>query len=283
MTAPTLGARLRSDAAMLAAATHVPFEAALRAIGRLAQARLGLTAAQRIAREAEAAAAFELGCYARDVERLATGEPFAYVMGEQAFREHVFRVTPDVLIPRPDTEALVACAIGTLTGVRGPRVLDLGTGSGCIAISIALERPDCEVVAVDASAAALAVARENAARLGAGNLRFVASDWYAQLDGTAFDLIVSNPPYIAIGDPHLADLDHEPREALVAGADGLDDIRRIVAGARLRLVPGGTLALEHGHDQRDAVLAAFRAGGFSGLASLDDLAGRPRVVAGQYT
>ncbi len=283
MTAPTLGARLREDAARLAASTQIGFDEASRLLGRLAQARLGLSAAQRIAREAEPVTAFELDVYSRGVERLAAGEPFAYVLGEQPFRDHVFRVTPDVLIPRPDTEVLVARALEAIPRDRAKRILDLGTGSGCIAISIALERPDCTVVAVDASPAALDVARDNAVRLGARNVSFVKSDWYAALGGQSFDLVVSNPPYVAGSDPHLADLTHEPRGALVAGADGLDDIRRIVAGAPAHLRPGGWLMVEHGYDQQEAALGLFRAGGVGHPVGHEDLAGRPRVVAGQYT
>jgi len=281
--APTLGVRLRADAVRLATSTQIGFDEAMRALARLAQARLGLSSAQRIAREAEPVKAGELIQYATDVERLVAGEPFAYVLGEQPFREHVFRVTPDVLIPRSDTEVLVACALEVVGAERAARILDLGTGSGCIAISIALEWPACEVIAVDASPTALAVARDNAERLGAGNARFLVSDWYTALEGKRFDLIVSNPPYIADSDPHLADLIHEPRQALVAGNDGLDDIRRIVRGAREHLGPTGLLMVEHGHDQRDAVVGIFRASGFGAPVGHDDLAGRPRVVAGAYT
>jgi release factor glutamine methyltransferase len=279
----TLGARLRTDAVGLAASTQVGFDEAVRALARLAQVRLGLSSAQRIAREAEPFPAHLLVQYAADVERLVAGEPIAYVLGEQPFRDRVFRVTSHVLIPRADTELLVACVLDAVSTERTARILDLGTGSGCIAISIALARPACEVVAVDASAAALAVARENAERLGAGNVRLLVSDWCSALEGERFDIIVSNPPYIATGDPHLADLRHEPRRALVSGADGLDDIRRIVAGAREYLGSSGVLMVEHGHDQRHAVMGIFRAGGFGNLAGHDDLAGRPRVVAGQYT
>lgn len=281
--ASTLGVRLRTDAVRLAASTQIGFDEAMRALARLAQARLGLSSAQRIAREAEPVTAQVLIQYATDVERLVAGEPLAYVLGEQPFRDHLYRVTPDVLIPRADTEVLVACALETVCAERPARILDLGTGSGCIAISVALERPGCEVVAVDASFAALAVARDNAVRLGAGNVRFLVSDWYAGLEGERFDLIVSNPPYIADGDPHLAGLRHEPRRALVSGDQGLDDIRRIVAGAREHLRPQGVLMVEHGHDQRDAVAAIFRAGGFGTPVGHDDLAGRSRVVAGAYT
>lgn len=283
MTAPTLGVRLRDDAARLAASTHIGFDEALRTLCWLAQSRLGLSPTQRIGREAEPVAAFDLDTYAADLQRLLTGEPFAYVLGVQPFRDHVFRVTPDVLIPRPDTELLVNHALEAIPAGRAMRILDLGTGSGCIAISIALERPDCRVIAVDASRAALDVARDNAARLGARNVSFVASDWYAALGTERFDLVVSNPPYVAAADPHLADLVHEPRGALVAGSDGLDDIRRIAAGARDHLRPGGWLMVEHGYDQRDAAVAVFRASGLGNLSWRDDLAGRPRMIAGQYT
>lgn len=235
----TLGARLRADAVRLAASTQVGFDEAVRALARLAQVRLGLSSAQRIAHEAEPVPAHLMVQYAADVERLVAGVPIAYVLGEQPFRDHVFRVTPDVLIPRADTEVLVACVLEAVSVERPARILDLGTGSGCIAISIALARPACEVVAVDASAAALAVARENAERLDAGNVRFLVSDWYSALEGERFDLIVSNPPYIANGDPHLAELTHEPRRALVAGDDGLDDFRRITAGSREHLGSAG--------------------------------------------
>jgi len=282
MAAASLGALLREDAVRLAATTRIGFDTALRVIHRVAHNRLSLPPAQRIVREHEPSGAFALERYAEAVVRLMAGEPVAYVLGEEPFRNHVFRVTHDVLIPRPDTEVLAACALESLPEGPAVRVLDLGTGSGCIAISIALERPRASVVAVDASPAALAVARENARRLGAANVRFVESDWYHGLAGQRFDLIVSNPPYVAAGDPHLADLAHEPRAALVAGDDGLDAIRRIVTDAGKHLDAGGELIVEHGYAQRAAVVEMFRAGGFERLTGHLDLAGLARVVAGYY-
>lgn len=276
-----LGVRLRSDARRVTAATDVGFDEALAAIHRLFEARMQMSAAQRIARERDPVDAFDLADHEQGVARLAAGEPLAYIVGEQPFREAVFVVTPDVLIPRPDTEVLVACALERMPRRDGLGVLDLGTGSGCIAISIALERPDAEVTAVDASQAALDIARLNAQRLRTGNVHLVRSDWFEALAGRRFDVIATNPPYIAAADPHLADLRHEPRGALVGGPDGLDAIRRIVAGAPDHLEPGGALLVEHGYDQRDAVLALFRAAGLVDACAVDDLAGRARVVAGR--
>jgi release factor glutamine methyltransferase len=277
----TVGVRLRSDARHVAAATGVGFDEALAAVHRLFEARMQMSAAQRIARERDPVDAFDLADHEQGVARLAAGEPLAYVVGEQPFREGVFVVTPDVLIPRPDTEVLVACALERLPARDELQVLDLGTGSGCIAISIALERPNAEVTAVDTSPAALEIARLNAQRLGAGNVRFVRSDWFEGLADRRFDVIVTNPPYIAATDPHLADLAHEPRAALVAGPDGLDAIRRIVADAADHLEPGGVLLVEHGYDQRAKVLELLRAAGLVEAYGLDDLAGRARVVVGR--
>ncbi|MEO8037521.1 MAG: peptide chain release factor N(5)-glutamine methyltransferase [Betaproteobacteria bacterium] len=278
----TLGAVLRGDAQALAAVSGIGFDAAARAVDRIARHTLGLSPAQRILREADRASAFDLTGYALALDRVRTGVPIAYVIGEEAFRNHLFRVTPEVLIPRPDTEVLVDRALATLPADRPVRVADLGTGSGCVGISIALERPAASVVCVDSSPAALAVARDNAGRLGAGNARFVESDWYGGLANLRFDLIVSNPPYIAQSDAHLAQLAHEPRGALVGGADGLDAIRLIVAEAGAHLQTGGTLLVEHGYDQRDAVAALFRVAGFRDVAGYDDLGGRARVMSGHY-
>lgn len=277
----TFGEQLRSDAKRVSAATGCGFDEALAAIHRLAQKRMNMSAAMRIAYERNPVDAFDIAPYLQDVARLAAGEPLAYVVGEHPFHEHVFIVTPDVLIPRPDTEVLVARALDCLPTQAPAQVLDLGTGSGCIAISIALERPNCEVTAVDASPAALQVARLNAERLRAGNLQFLRSDWFDNLGVRRFDVIAANPPYVAAGDPHLAELGHEPTAALVAGPDGLDAIRRIVAGASAHLEPGGVLLVEHGYDQRDAVLEVFRGVGFVDVQAVDDLAGRARVVVGR--
>lgn len=216
-------------------------------------------------------------------QRRRDGEPVAYLIGAREFHGLALEVSPAVLIPRPETETLVELALAWLPSEMPARVLDLGTGSGAIALAIARARPACAVTAVDASPDALAVARRNARRLGVSNVAFVRSDWYADLGADAFDLVVSNPPYVAAGDPHLAegDLRFEPAAALVGGADGLAALRAIVAGARTHLRAGGGLIVEHGHDQADAVLALMRAAGFTGLTARRDLAGIVRVTAGR--
>lgn len=232
-------------------------------------------------------------------QRRREGEPLAYLVGSREFYGRPFAVTPDVLVPRPETETLVDCALACLRALpatEAPRVLDLGTGSGCIAITLALEWPGAEVTAVDLSEAALAVAASNARALGA-TLALRAGDWYAALDadrsadrGAAgavaagdprFDLIVANPPYIAAGDPHLPALRHEPLRALTDGADGLDCLRAIVRQAPHWLRPGGALLLEHGYDQSDATCALLQSAGFSEVHAVADAAGIARVAHGR--
>lgn len=215
------------------------------------------------------------------MERRAAGEPIAYLTGNCEFYGLEFRVTPAVLIPRPETELLVDLALERLPVEGRARVLDLGTGSGCIAVSLGRQRPRMEVWAADAAPAALEVARDNALRLGA-TVRFVRSDWLADLAGERFDLILSNPPYVAAGDPHLSrgDLRFEPASALVAGEDGLNDIRRIVAAAPAHLAPGGWLLFEHGYDQAQRCRALLTAAGFGQVTSWRDLAGIERVSGG---
>lgn len=225
-----------------------------------------------------------LAQYLEWVERRAAGEPFAYLVGEAEFRGRVFQVSPDVLIPRPETELLIELALQRLQAWpvgRPPRIVDLGTGSGIAAISLALECPQAEVVAVDLSPGALAVARNNAGRLGAC-VDFRAGSWFAPLAGECFDLIVSNPPYIAAGDPHLAegDVRFEPAGALASGVAGLDDLARITATAPAFLVPGGWLMMEHGYDQAAAVRGLLREAGFDSVTSAQDLAGIERVSLG---
>jgi len=210
------------------------------------------------------------------------GHPMAYLVGRREFMGHDFEVTPDVLIPRPETELLVETARECLRHRPRAAVLDLGTGSGAIAVSLALALPAAAVRATDASAAALAVARRNAERLGA-RVAFSQGDWYDALEpGQRFDLIVSNPPYVAAGDPHLSrgDLRFEPSAALTDGGDGLAALRAIIAGAPRWLAPGGSLWLEHGWDQAAAVRAGLAAAGFSGVASRRDLAGTERISGG---
>jgi len=215
---------------------------------------------------------------AAQLSRRRAGEPVAYLLGEKEFHGLSLQVDARVLVPRPDTETLVEWALECLEGQAAPRVLDLGTGSGAIALALQHARPDAQVDAVDASADALAVAQANASRLGLP-VRFAQADW---LDGAGagYTVIASNPPYIAAGDPHLPALRHEPSSALVSGTDGLDDIRRIVQDAPAHLAEGGWLLLEHGHDQAPAVRELLAARGFAEVQSRDDLAGIQRCSGG---
>ena len=212
------------------------------------------------------------------VDSRAAGEPLAYIVGEAEFRGRVFQVSPAVLIPRPDTEVLIDQALERLRGLTAPRILDLGTGSGIVAITLALECPAATVVAVDLANDALSVARNNAGRLGA-RVDFRHGDWFAPIAGERFDLIVSNPPYIAEGDPHLAGdgLPCEPQLALTAGPDGLACIRHIVAGAPAFLVAGGWLLFEHGRDQGPASRNLLTEAAFKAASTYLDLAGSDRV------
>jgi len=216
--------------------------------------------------------------YAQLCARRRAGEPVAYLVGEKEFHGLSLRVDSRVLVPRPDTETLVEWALQCLEGRDAPTVVDLGTGSGAIALAIQHARRDARVTGVDASADALAVAGGNADRLGLP-VRFQQADWLAGAEA-GYDLIVSNPPYIARGDIHLAALQHEPRGALVSGDDGLDDIRRIVDAAPAHLADGGWLLLEHGYDQGETVRQLLRERGFSESQSRDDLAGIPRCSGG---
>lgn len=211
------------------------------------------------------------------------GRPVAQIIGHREFWTLDVAVTPDVLTPRPDTEVLVERALSHLPAVGARRVLDLGTGSGAVALAIARERPDCNVLATDASPAALAVAAGNASANGIGNVRFATGHWYEAASGQRFDVIVSNPPYVAAhewaqADPALA---FEPRAALDGGADGLDALRAIVGGAKAHLEPDGWLLLEHGHTQGPAVRALLAAAQLTALATHADLAGLPRVTEGR--
>ncbi|MGH8128153.1 MAG: peptide chain release factor N(5)-glutamine methyltransferase, partial [Gammaproteobacteria bacterium] len=217
------------------------------------------------------------------IARRAAGEPVVYLTGEREFYGLAFTVTPAVLIPRPETELLVDLALERLPAEKASRVLDLGTGSGAIAIAIAHARPHACVFAVDRSAEALAVARGNAQRHNLDNLTFIHSDWLAPFADERFDLIVSNPPYVAAADPHLdqGDLRFEPKLALPSGVDGLDDLRRIIATAPNYLHNGGWLLLEHGADQQPAVLDLLAAQAFTQCTGHRDLANLPRAVSAQ--
>lgn len=221
--------------------------------------------------------------YAGLCARRHAGEPVAYLTGCKEFFGLPLQVDARVLDPRPDTETLVDWALELAAPLAAPRLLDLGTGSGAIALALQHQRPDAQVWAVDASADALAVAQANAQRLGLA-VRFLHGSWLAPLAQAAagpFDLIASNPPYIREDDPHMAALQHEPRQALTSGADGLEDLRTIAAQAPAHLVPGGWLLLEHGWDQAADVQALLRAAGLANVHTRPDLAGVDRCTGGQ--
>jgi release factor glutamine methyltransferase len=213
--------------------------------------------------------------FASLVEARRRGMPMAYLLGRQEFYGLAMRVTRDVLIPRPETELLVETALAVLVQAPQACVLELGTGSGCVAVALARARPQWRVVATDLSEPALAVARENCRTHGV-DVALLRADWYAPLAGR-FDLVVSNPPYVASGDPHLADLAFEPCMALSDGGDGLAHLRTIVNGARVHLARGGRLLVEHGYDQGAAVLELARSAGFASATTLRDLAGQERA------
>lgn len=225
----------------------------------------------------------EFAHYKELLQRRLHGEPIAYILGEREFYGINLKVTPATLIPRADTELLVELALQRVPLHQHCAVLDLGTGSGAIALAIAQACPQAEVLACDASAAALAVAQENARTLGIVNASFVQSDWFAALDTRRFMLIASNPPYIAAGDPHLAqgDVRFEPISALTSGLDGLDDIRHIIAQSSSHLLPGGWLLLEHGYDQAARVRGLLQEAGFDDVFSACDIAGIERASGGR--
>jgi release factor glutamine methyltransferase len=247
----------------------------LHALGRDANDRAWLIAHDRDALAPQDAARFVQLC-----QRRLAGEPVAYIRGEREFHGLTLKVDARVLDPRPDTETLVDWALELLPPQSTARVLDLGTGSGAIALSLAHARPQAHVAAVDLSADALAVAQANGARLGL-NVRWLQGSWCAPLQGEMFDLIVSNPPYIREDDAHMQALAHEPRMALTSGVSGLDDIIRIVASAAAHMNPGAWLFIEHGHDQAADVAALMASQGFADIQHRHDLAGIARCTGGQ--
>jgi len=236
----------------------------------------GRTRAAVLASPERALDAAAAALFATLLERRARGEPLAYLTGEREFFSLPLAVSPDVLIPRAETELLVELALAIVASAAQPAVLDVGTGSGAIALAIKRERTDARVTATDRSAAALAVARGNAMRL-ALDVRFVESDWFEELGGEVFDVILSNPPYVRSADVKGA-LGFEPKLALDGGADGLAAYRVLFAEARRRLNAGGSLLIEHGADQRAELVALAEARGWRVAAAHDDLAGRPRVL-----
>lgn len=220
--------------------------------------------------------------FAGYLARRRAGEPVAYILGQQGFWKLDLEVAPHTLIPRPETELLVEAALVRVPP-RPARVLDLGTGTGAIALALASECPAWQVTALDRVPEAVALAERNRERLGLGNAQVRLSDWYGAVAGERFDLIVSNPPYIAANDPHLVagDVRFEPSSALVAGTDGLDDLRVIIAQAPEHLLPGGWLLLEHGYDQAVAVRELLSSHGFVEVASQRDLADHERISMGR--
>lgn len=261
-------------AALAAARTKLPASEVRLLLGHV----LGQSATWVLAHDDEVLEEDALLVFASLVARRAGGEPVAYLVGYREFFGRKFVVSPAVLIPRPETELLVEAALASMAASESPRILDMGTGSGCIAITLALESPSAKVSAIDSSEAALTVARRNAELMG-GYIDFRYSDWFGSLGGERFDVIVANPPYIAESDPHLArgDLPCEPLTALSSGADGLDALRRIIADAPAHLTSGGTIWLEHGYDQAGAVRELLSAAGLTGIEQHRDLAGIVRV------
>lgn len=245
---------------------------------------LAVSVAHLLAHPEAAVNAAQRSAFEALVARRAAGEPLAYLTGWRDFWTLRLGVSPAVLIPRPETELLVERALALGRARDGLSVLDAGTGSGCIALALASERPGWRITACDASPAALVLAEDNARHLGLNHIRWLRSDWFAALAGERFDLIVSNPPYVADGDPHLQGdgLPFEPQAALVAGPEGLDALRTIIAAAPAHLAPGGWLLLEHGHDQGAAVRALLAAAGLAAITTHRDLAGHERVSVAQY-
>lgn len=217
-------------------------------------------------------------------ERRACGEPVAYITGKREFYGLDFKVSPAVLIPRPETELLVDLALERIPVDRAFKVLDLGTGSGAVALAIAKHRPLVSVIAVDASVEAVRIAESNAEELNVHNVRIMKGDWFKGRAAERFDLIVSNPPYVASGDPHLTqgDLRFEPTLALTDGADGLGCLRSIIGSAPAHLVAGATLLVEHGYDQAEACCQLMKDAGFGAIICRPDLAGIPRVSGGVW-
>jgi release factor glutamine methyltransferase len=277
MTLPSNIPTIRISRA-LASSGLIPFEARILLGHVLQRGHAWLAAHSDESIEAKDAKAFEV--LAR---RRRDGEPVAYLTGRREFYGLELAITPDVLIPRPETELLVELALACIGTDGRPRVLDLGSGSGAVALAIASERPNADVLGADISTAAVSLARSNALRLNLGNVSFVESDWFHAVPEQRYDAIVANPPYVRAGDAHLSegDLRFEPMGALVAGVDGLSAIRAIVAAAPGRLAPGACLLLEHGYDQAAAVTAMLEHAQFRDVQTRKDLAGIPRVTLGR--
>ena len=262
------------------ASTQLKTEAAAFEAQLLLQYVLGVNRAWLIAHEHDVLQPNIQVVFEALLNRRLAGEPMAYIMGDREFYGLDLLVTPDTLIPRPDTETLVEAALAKIPDSANQTILDLGTGTGAIALAVAKHRPKVNVVAVDASAAALEVAKKNAASLAITNVRLMLSDWFDALVGERFDLIVSNPPYIEQNDVHLTqgDVRFEPISALISGADGLDDIRHIVANCLIYLKPQGWLMIEHGYNQADLVADLMAEAGLVSIQTIKDFGGNNRVT-----
>lgn len=282
---PAIQIHLTQDAAQLATVLSLDNSTARIEVQCLLQQALQVSRAYLLAHPEYSLDAAEQNAYQTLLQRRLEGEPVAYILGEREFFGLNLKVTPATLIPRPDTELLVELALQRIPSAIPARVLDMGTGSGAIAMAIAHERPKALVLASDASASALAVAQENAQRLRLTNVSLAQSCWFTQIEAQRFDLVVSNPPYIAAADPHLeqGDVRFEPASALTSGPDGLDDIRHIVSQARDWLQAGGWLLLEHGYDQAVPVRALLQQAGYRDVFSTCDLSGIERVSGGRHT
>ncbi|MGE5319558.1 MAG: peptide chain release factor N(5)-glutamine methyltransferase [Hyphomicrobiaceae bacterium] len=279
---PTIAGLLDDATLRIAAALGLEKREARLEARVLAAFAWGVSPAWLIAHDNEAPDRTRSTAFAALLEQRLAGKPVAYLTGVREFYGRPFRITSDVLIPRPETELLVEQALLHLPAGRPLRVLDLGTGSGCVAVTIALERPHAIIMAVDRSSSALALAQHNANALNA-SVRFLQSDWFAALGGELFDLIVGNPPYVAATDPHLSrgDLRFEPISALASGGDGFHDLRRIIQNAPAHLVPGGWLWLEHGFEQGNLSQRLMREAGMLEIQTLPDAAGLPRISGGK--
>lgn len=273
----TIGTALAWGRAQLQSSDNPSLEAQL-----LLGHALGLARGELLARGEQVPAPGPMAAFAHAVQRRAAGEPLAYITGQREFWSLPLRVTPAVLVPRPETELVVERALA-LVGTGPARVADLGTGSGAIALALAHERPQWRVTATDRSVAALEVATANARALGVDNVRLLAGDWYGAIAGERFELIASNPPYVGATDPVLQDpaLRHEPLVALASGPSGLEDLAAVVAGASAHLSAAGWLVLEHGAGQAPEVEKLLVAQGFRHVRCHADLAGLARVTEAQ--
>jgi release factor glutamine methyltransferase len=274
---------LRADSSALASALHISLSEARREVQMLLTRAGQVDLASLLAHPERAAQAHATSAYAQTLARRLGGVPMAYVLGEREFYGLAFEISPAVLIPRPETELLVELALKRLPAHSAVTVLDLGTGSGCVAVTLAKLRPAARIVATDRSHEALAVAQSNARRHAVSNIAFRAGSWFEAVADERFDLIVSNPPYVARGDAHLlqGDLRFEPAIALTAGPNGLEALHAIVSEGPRYLAPGGWLLVEHGYGQAETVAQLFRLAGLVDVISRNDLAGIARAAGGR--